>query len=124
MESKFIKSHRCCVWKNLMLYRLKLILNSDQELNFFRQRQILTGLLVTKTLKKRTMIISLFNYSMLGYILPITTSLPISKEEILAQPIFLNPHTRLDFKHHPILQGIFQTNLPLLGTFADLYNQA
>ena len=26
---------------------------------------------------------------------------PISIEEILFQPIFLNPHTRLGFKHHP-----------------------
>ena len=42
-----------------------------------RQKQILTGLLVTKIYKNRTMKISLFNYSMLGYISPITTSLPI-----------------------------------------------
>ena len=41
-----------------------------------RQKQILTGLLVTKIYKNRTMKISLFNYSMLGYISPITTSLP------------------------------------------------
>ena len=41
--------------------------------------------------------ISLFNYSMLGYIAPITTSLPhiLSIEEILVQPISLNPNTRL-----------------------------
>ena len=26
--------------------------------------------------------------------------LPISIEEILSQPISLNPHTKLDFKHH------------------------
>ena len=32
---------------------------------------------------------------------PITTSLLISIEEILVQPISLNPHTRLNFKHHP-----------------------
>ena len=62
-----------------------------------RQKQILTGLLVTKTYKNRTMKISLFNYSMLGYIAPITTSLPhiLYIEEILVQPIALNPNTRL-----------------------------
>ena len=33
-----------------------------------------------------------------GYISPITTSLlPTSIEEILDQPIFLNPHTKLNF---------------------------
>ena len=42
-----------------------------------RQKQILTGpLLVTKVYKNRTTKISLFNYSMLGYISPKTTSLP------------------------------------------------
>ena len=46
--------------------------------------------------------ISLFNYSMLSYISPITNSLPyISIEEILIQPISLNPQTRLGFKYHP-----------------------
>ena len=40
------------------------------------QKQILTGLLVTKIYKNRTREISLFNYSMLGYISPIRTSLP------------------------------------------------
>ena len=54
--------------KDLMLYWLKLILNSDQGLALFRQKQILTGLLVTKIYKNRTMKVSLFNYSVLGYI--------------------------------------------------------
>ena len=36
--------------------------------------------------------ISLLNYFMLDYHL-------IAMEEILDQPIFLNPHTKLDFKH-------------------------
>ena len=35
-----------------MLYWLKLILNSDQNLTLFRQKQIVTGLLVTKFYKK------------------------------------------------------------------------
>ena len=34
---------------------LKLILNPDQGLAFFRQKQILTGLLVTKIFRNRTM---------------------------------------------------------------------
>ena len=51
-----------------MLYWLKLILISDQDLALFWQKQILTGLLVAKNYKNRTMKISLFNYSMLGYI--------------------------------------------------------
>ena len=38
---------------------------------------------------------------MLGYISPITTSLPQIYRRILVQPISLNPRTRLDFKHHP-----------------------
>ena len=33
----------------------------------------------------------------LGYISPITTTLPHSVEEIRDQPLFLNPHTKLDF---------------------------
>ena len=56
------------ICKDLMLYCLKLILNSDQELALFRQKQTLTRLLVTKIYKNGTMKISLFNYSMLGYI--------------------------------------------------------
>ena len=41
-----------------------------------RQKQdLLTGLLVTKIYKNRAIKISLFNYSMLGYTSPITTSL-------------------------------------------------
>ena len=42
-----------------------------------QQKQILTGLLVTRIYKNRAMKIYLFNYSMLGYLSPITTSLPI-----------------------------------------------
>ena len=64
------------LWKDLMLYWLKLILNSDQDLAIFQQKQILIGQLVTQIYENRTTKISLFNYSMLGYISPITTSLP------------------------------------------------
>ena len=62
--------------KDLMLYWLKLIPNSDHNLAIFQQKQILIGQLVTKIYKSITMKISLFNYSMLGNISPITTSLP------------------------------------------------
>ena len=44
-----------------MLYWLKLILNSDQDLALSRQKQILTGLQVTKIYKNKTMKISLFD---------------------------------------------------------------
>ena len=64
MYSKVIKSH----WKDLMLYQLKLIRKSDQGLALFRQKQILRSNTCPKNLKNRTMKISLFNYSMLGYI--------------------------------------------------------
>ena len=53
----------------------------------FSSRPILTGLLVTKIYENRARRISLFHYSMLGHTSPITTSFPISIEEILAQPI-------------------------------------
>ena len=52
MDSKFIKSCQCSLLERSH------------------------ALLVTKIYKNRTMKISLFNYSMLGYISPITTSLP------------------------------------------------
>ena len=59
-----IKSQQCSVKGSHVV--LKLILNSDQGLAFFRQKQILTGLLVTKDYKKVK--IYLFNDSILGYI--------------------------------------------------------
>ena len=64
MDSKIIKSHQCSVERSHVV--LKLILNSDEGLALFRQKQILTSLLVTNIYKKVN--ISLFSYSMLGYI--------------------------------------------------------
>ena len=64
MDSKIIKSHQCSVERSPVV--LKLILNSDEGLALFRQKQILTNLLVTNIYKKVK--ISLFSYSMLGYI--------------------------------------------------------
>ena len=75
MDSKFFKSHQCPLERSYAVFWLKLILNSDQDLALSWQKQILTGLLVTKIYKNKTMKISLLNYSMLGYILPITTFL-------------------------------------------------
>ena len=71
MDSKVIKSYQCSL-EDLMLYLLKLILNSDKALALNKQKKILTGLLITKVYKKvyknLTMKIFLFNYSMFGYI--------------------------------------------------------
>ena len=122
MDSKFIKSHRCSLERSHAVFRLKLILNSDQDLALSRQKQILTGLLVTKNYENRTLKISLFNYSMLGYISPIAKSLPhIYKKNSCPIHIFKPTHqTGLQASSHP---GIFQTNLPLFGTFVDFYNQ-
>ena len=94
MDSKFINPTKP-LWKDLMLYWLKLILNSDQDLAFSRQKEILTGL-VSKIYKNRTMKILLFNYSMFSYISPIK-SLPHIYRRNSCQSISLNPQTRLDF---------------------------
>ena len=90
MHLKVIKSQQCSVERSHVV--LKLILNSDQGLALFRQKKILTGLLVTKNLQKcEDFFIQLFyawlhltNNNFLAF---------ISIEEILDQTIFLNPHT-------------------------------
>ena len=69
------------LWKDLMLYWLKSILNSDESLeqnneDFFTQLQ----------------------YAWL-HLTNNNSPAPISIEEIFDQPIFSNPHTRLEFKH-------------------------
>ena len=51
MHLKVIKSQQCSVERSHVV--LKLILNSDQGPALFRQKQILTGLLVTKNLQKK-----------------------------------------------------------------------
>ena len=67
MYSKVIKSHQCSVERYHVVS--KLILNYDQDLTLFRQKQILIGLLVTKIYKtSEDFLILLFYYSMLGYI--------------------------------------------------------
>ena len=69
--------------------------------------------------KKRIMNISLFNYSILGYISPITTSsLHIYRRNSCPTHFFKPTHqTWLQASSHP---GIFQTNLPLFGTFLQI----
>ena len=122
MDSKFIKSRQCSLERSHAVFWLKLMLNSDQDLALSWQKQILTALLVTKIYKNRIIKISLFNYSMVGYISPITTSLPhIYRRNSCPTHIFKPTHqTWLQASSHP---GIFQTNLPLFGTFVDFYNQ-
>ena len=55
------------LWKDLILYRLDSVLNSNQGLLLFRQNRFL-GLTDSKICKNRTMKISLPSYLMLGYI--------------------------------------------------------
>ena len=74
-------------------------------------------LLVTKIYKNRTMNISLFNYSMLGYISPTTTSLShIYRVNSCPTNILKPTHQTLDFKHHPT-QEYFRQIYHYLGPF-------
>ena len=108
MDSKVIRSHQR---SNVVL---KLILNSDQGLASFRQKQILTGLLVTKVYKKSEDFFFQFLYAWLHLT---NNNFPvfIFVEEILYQPVFLNSHTRLDFKS--VTQEYFRQLS--LGTVVD-----
>ena len=73
MDSKIIESYRC--WKDLILYRLNLILNSNQGLALLRQTQILRSTRHKKLQKQNN---EIFSYSCLklGYISPTTNALP------------------------------------------------
>ena len=89
------------LWKNLMLYQLNLILNYIQGLALFDKNSSL-GLLVTNIYKNRTMKISLFNYSMVAYILPVAISLPprLLKESLDESHIFKSTvHTDNQFSY-------------------------
>ena len=80
--------------------KISIEFNSEflSRLNPFLDRNRTLVLTDTKICKNRTMKISLFNYLMLSHTAPVTTSVPpTSIEEILDQPTFLNPHTKLDF---------------------------
>ena len=65
MHLKVIKPQQCSVERSHVV--LKLILNSDHGLALFRQKHVLTSLLVPKNLQKKVKI-SLFNYPVLGHI--------------------------------------------------------
>ena len=75
MDSKFIKSHQCSLERS---HTVVTDINPEfgSRASPFLTKKILTGVLVTKIYKNRTMKISLFKYSVLHYISPITTSLP------------------------------------------------
>ena len=68
--------------------------------------------------------ISLFNYSILGYITPKTTYLPhiLSIEEILIQPISLNPNTILTASIIPP-RNISDKFIIICDLFVDFYCQ-
>ena len=84
------------LWKDLMLYHLNLILNSNQGLALFRQNQILR-LIRHKNLQNHNS--EDFFLQFLNAWLLFTNNnfpTPTSIEEILDQPLFLNPHTKMD----------------------------
>ena len=82
---KIIKSQQGSVERAHVV--LNLILNSDQSLALFRQKQILTGLLVTQIYKKSEHFFIELRYAWLHLT---NNNFPafISIEEILDQPIF------------------------------------
>ena len=85
------------LWKELMLYRLNLILNSKRGLVLFRQKQILSSNR-TRICKNRTM--EIFFIQLLNAWLHFTNNdfpIPTSTEKILDQPIFLNQYIKLNF---------------------------
>ena len=90
MHLKVIKSQQCSVERSHVV--LKLILNSDHGLALLKQKQILTGLLLTKNLQKSE---DFFIQLLYAWLHLTNNNFPafISIEEILDQPIFLNPHT-------------------------------
>ena len=74
IDSKFIKSNQCSLERSqVVLTEINLEFWSRPTL-FLKKKKILVGLLVTKIYKNRTIKISLFNYSMLRYVSPITNN--------------------------------------------------
>ena len=107
MDSKIIKSHQCFVERSHVV--LKLILNSDQALALFKQKQILTDLLVTNIYKKSEDFFIQLLYAW-PHLANNNFTTFISIEDILDQPIFLNPRTRMDF------------NYPIQDYFRQIYH--
>ena len=96
MDSKVIKSHQYSAERSHVV--LKLILNYDQDLAHFRQKQILTGLVVTKIHKNSEYFFIQLLYAWLHLT---NNNFPafIYIEKVLHQYIFLNPHTKMNFKN-------------------------
>ena len=80
-----------------MLYRLKLILNSNQGLPLFRQNQILRSIR-HKNLQNHNNE-DFFLHILNAWLFFTNNNFPTPKsiDEIIDQPLFLNPHTQLDF---------------------------
>ena len=98
MDSKVIKSHQCSLERSHLV--LKLILNSDQGLALFRQKQILTGLLVTKIYKKSEDFFIQLLYAWLHLTNNNLPAFNIYRRNSWPTNIFkLKPHIRMDFKH-------------------------
>ena len=97
LKSQRLLNLNNALWKDLMLYRLNLILNSNQGLALFRQKQILSSNRNKNVQKQNN---EDFFIQLLNVWLHFTDNNfpnPTSIKEILNQPIFLNPHTKLDF---------------------------
>ena len=96
MDSKINKPTKA-VWEDLILYRLNLILNSNQGLALFRQTQIFRSTRHKNFQKQNNedFFIQLLNAWLHFTNNNFPTLTPI--EEILDQPIFLNPLTKLGF---------------------------
>ena len=79
------------------MYWFNLILNSNQGLAFFRQKQILRSNRHKNLQKQKNedFFVQLLNAWI--HLANNNLSTWTSAEEILGQPIFLNPHTKLDF---------------------------
>ena len=84
------------LWKDFMLHWLNLILNSNQGLALFRQNQILCSTRHRNLQNNNNdFFIQLLNVWL--HFTNNTFPTPTSIEEILDQPLFLNPHTKLHF---------------------------
>ena len=80
-----------------MLYWLKLILNSDQSLALFRQKQILRCTSYNNLQKQNNE--DLFIQLLYAWLHLTNNKFPASRlyKKFLTKPIFLNQHTRLEF---------------------------
>ena len=92
-----------------MLYWLNLIFNSNQGLVLFRQTQIFRSTR-HKSYRKKAMRI-FYTAPCLQFTIDKFTT-PKHIEEVLEQPIFLNPHTKLNFSsNNPYFYSILTKNI-------------